>query len=136
MNFIQYRIPSKLLEMTRNININDKINYTDTESDSDSDSDIDENKFIPLNITSHIFLNNFNSIDNIYKTDINDIYDEELANIFSVYKPTIKKETLDITNKRTYNKKKIYKCNYCNKKYILYNNFKKHLSIHLSIIIK
>jgi hypothetical protein len=126
MNFIQYRIPSKLLEMTRNININedDSDDYTDIEDD------IDENKFIPLNITSHIFLNNFNSIDNIYKTDINDIYDEELANIFSVSKPIIKKEKEDITNKKTSNKKNIYKCNYCNKKYISCNNFKKHLSIH------
>jgi hypothetical protein len=120
MNFIKYRIPSKLLEMTRNININD----------CDSDDEIDENKFIPLNITSHIFLNNFNSIDNIYKTDINDIYDEELANIFSVYKPTIKKDKQDIINKKTSNKKNIYKCNYCNKKYNSYNNLKKHLSIH------
>jgi hypothetical protein len=119
MNFIKYRIPSKLLEMTRNININDS-----------DDDDTDENKFIPLNITSHIFLNNFNNIDNIYKSDINDIYDDELANIFSVYKPTIKKETQDITNKKTSNKKNIYKCNYCNKKYISYNNLKKHLSIH------
>lgn len=127
MNFIQYRIPSKLLEMTRNINIYDKM---EEESDMDTDSDVEEyNNFIPLNIISN---NMFNKYDNLYtndKYDKYDTYDEELANIFSISKPKIKEElrTTNIKNKKIFKK---YKCNNCNKKYTSCAGFKKHLLTH------
>ncbi len=121
MNFIQYRIPSKLLEMTRNINIEE----SDKEMDTDEDDYMDEeNDFKPLNIISNNLLNNLNNVD------INDIYEKELNEIFSIVKPTIKSNNMNDKTQIIKKKKNIHKCKYCNKLYNSYNSLKKHLFIH------